>query len=99
MDFSRLKKLTFTRPDYNKFPALRLCLDVAQKGGTYPCVLNAANEEVVGAFLDGRLKFSRIYDIVECVVQKHHSIEDPNLTEIWKADRWARGEARSLILN
>lgn len=97
MDFFKLKKLTFKRPDFRKFPALGLCFQVGRKGGTLPCVLNAANEEAVEAFLSRRLRFSKIYDIVERVVLKHKTIAMPNLKEIGQADRWAREQAQRLI--
>ena len=99
MDFSRFKKLTFAQVDQRKFPALDLCFYAAQKSGTLPCVLNAADEEAVEAFLTGYLSFSRIYKVVEKVVLKHTRIKKPALDQILAADQWAREEARKIIFN
>ncbi len=97
MNFFRLGKLTFRRPDRKKFPALDLCFEVAQKGGSLPCVLNAADEEAVEAFLNGRLTFSKIYKVIEKIVLKHKMIVNPRLKDILASDGWARGEARRVI--
>ncbi len=97
MNFFKLKKLTFKRPDLNKFPSLRLAMEVAKKGGTLPCVLNAANEEAVEAFLSGRLNFSKIFRTVEKIVCRHKLKENPDLNTIWQVDRWAREETLRLI--
>ena len=97
MDFFQLKKLTFSKPDHSKFPALKLCYDVARKGGSLPSVLNAANEEAVEAFLKGVLNFSKIYSVVEKVVLKHTIIPHPSIKEVLAADAWAREEAKGLI--
>ena len=99
MDFSKLGKLTFKKPDLGKFPAVDLCYHVAKKEGTYPCVLNAANEEAVKAFLEGSLKFSGIYKVAEKVVLRHRGLLKPTLNEIWQADHWAREEAQKIILS
>ena len=97
LDFFRMGPLNFSRPDVKKFPALNLCFHVARKGGSLPCVLNAADEEAVDAFLNGRLGFSKIYKVVEKVVLKHRIIKMPGLDELFEADRWARAEAQSAI--
>ena len=99
MDFFKLKRLTFKRPDLNKFPSIKLCFYAGKKGGTLPAVLNAANEVAVEAFLSKRLPFSKIYKIVEKVVLKHKILTASSLEEIWQADDWAREQARRLILN
>lgn len=97
MDFIKLRALTFEKPDLKKFPSLSLCRYAAEEDGTLPCVLNAANEEAVGAFLEGRLVFSKIYKIVEQVVLRHKNIKKPALSRIFEADGWAREEARRLL--
>ena len=71
-----------------------LALKVAERGGTLPSVLNAANEMAVTAFLQQGIKFSQIYDIVERVVSKHRLTTNPKLEDVLAADRWARQEAR-----
>ncbi len=97
IDFFKLKQLNFQKPDFKKFPSLALAIDVARKSGTLPSVLNAADEEAVDAFLSERIKFSKIYPIVEKVVAKHHSINNPRINDILEADCWARQEARKVI--
>ncbi len=97
MNFFQLKKLTFDRPDRRKFPALDLCFHVARRGGTLPCVLNAADEEAVEAFFKGDLSFSQITKVIEKVVLRHKMIKNPDLKEILDSDQWARQEAQSRI--
>jgi 1-deoxy-D-xylulose-5-phosphate reductoisomerase len=97
MDFYRLGRLTFARPDMKKFPALRLAIDVARKGGTFPCVLNAADEQAVEAFLNGKIGFLKIQEIVEKVVRLHRGVCDPDLEDIFEADQSAREDARRII--
>ncbi len=97
LNFLQLRKLTFSPPDYTKFPSLKLCYHVARKGGSLPSVLNAADEEAVAAFLRGGLNFSKIYSVVEKVVIKHKIIPNPAMKEILDADSWAREETKRLI--
>lgn len=97
LDFFALKNLTFERPDLKKFPALGLAIHAAKKGGTFPSVLNAADESAVNAFLKGRLKFTQIYKVVEKVVRKHKTSSNAALEDIFGADQWAREEAEAII--
>jgi 1-deoxy-D-xylulose-5-phosphate reductoisomerase len=97
MDFFALKRMHFEKPNFKKFPALRLAMDVAEKSGTLPSVLNAADEEVVEAFLAGKIRFTQIYPIVEKAVAQHRSVEHPNLKSILEADRWAREEVKKYV--
>lgn len=97
LDFIALKSLNFEKPDLKKFPSLALAFHVAKKGGTLPCVLNAADEEVVDAFLKGKIPFAKIYDTVEKVVLKHRSVKDPDIEKILAVDQWARLETRKLL--
>jgi len=97
LDFFHLKKLTFDRPELKKFPALALAFESIRKGGTLPCVLNAADEEAVDAFLEGRIKFTKIYTVVERVVRKHKLVKVRGLNDIFAADQWAREEAGRII--
>lgn len=97
INFFKLKSLTFSKPDLEKFPCLRMAIDTAKKGGTFPCVLNASNEEVVSAFLNGRIDFIDIPKIIEKVLFKHRGIKNPNLDQLLKVDSWARKETRKLI--
>ncbi|MBP6343550.1 MAG: 1-deoxy-D-xylulose-5-phosphate reductoisomerase [Candidatus Omnitrophica bacterium] len=97
LDFFSLKSLNFEKPDLKKFPALALAFHAARKGGTLPCVLNAADEEAVDAFLHNRISFTKIYDAVERVVLKHKLIKSPGLQDILDVDGWAREETRKLL--
>ncbi|MBI4803591.1 MAG: 1-deoxy-D-xylulose-5-phosphate reductoisomerase [Elusimicrobia bacterium] len=98
MDFFRLKKLDFVKPDFRKFPCLELAFEAARKGGAYPAVLNAANEAAVEAFLKGRILFTDIPGIVEETLGFHHSRDAaaPTLAEAVETDQWARAKAAEL---
>ena len=97
IDFTRLRQLTFRKPDYKKFPSLALAIEVGRRGGTLPAVLNASDEMAVGAFLKRRLPFTGIHKLVERVVQKHKIVAAPSFSQILAADQWARQEAGRLI--
>ena len=97
LDFIKQKRLTFQKPDFRKFPSLKLCYEVALKSGSLPSVLNAANEEAVDAFLRQKIKFSQINKIVQKVVRRHKMIKNPNLRMILESDRWAREQTRKEI--
>ncbi|HOY08784.1 MAG TPA: 1-deoxy-D-xylulose-5-phosphate reductoisomerase [Candidatus Omnitrophota bacterium] len=97
LDFFEMKRLTFAKPNIKKFPSLALAIEVAGRGGTLPSVLNAADEEAVQAFLNERIPFSGIYNIVEKIVRSHIMIRNPGIPDILAADAWARQEARKRI--
>jgi len=90
LDFSRWSSLTFQEPDLDKFSCLRLAYQAITDGGTAPTVLNAANEEAVLAFLDERLKFGDIAQMVDGALQRHHHHREVELESVMAADRWAR---------
>ena len=80
LDFGALSALTFQKPDFDRFPCLKLAYQAMNAGGAAPCVLNAANEVAVAAFLDKRIKFTNIAKVVaHCLAQDfsdgHHDIE------------------------
>ncbi len=93
LDFGKLAKLEFAAPRLDHFPALNLARRAGETGGTLPAVMNAANEVAVSAFLDRRIAFPRIWQLVEEVMNRHASVANPNLDAILDADRWARDEA------
>ena len=97
LDFGKLSKLEFSKPRYDDFPALNLARKAGEAGGTLPAVLNAANEIAAAAFLDRRIRFPRIWQMVEEVMNHHSTVAHPNLDEILRADQWAREEARRLV--
>ena len=96
IDFSKTKNISFQNPNYRKFPALGLCYMVAKKGGTYPACLNSANEEAVGLYLGGKLKFTGITEVVKKVLSRHKNIANPSLDEILCVDKWAKEEVKGL---
>ena len=73
LDFGTLAALTFREPDFSRFPCLQLAYDAMHAGGSAPCVLNAANEEAVAAFLGGRIRFTDIARVVENSLSAHVS--------------------------
>ena len=97
LDFSKLSKLEFFPPRYNDFPALNIARRAGAIGGTLPAVMNAANEIAVAAFLDGRVRFPGIWQIVEEVMNRHTPVAHPDLDAILEADQWARAEARKCV--
>lgn len=89
--------LTFEHPDMERFPCLRLAYDALAAGGTMPVCLNAANEELVAAFLDRRVGFSDIPRHIEGVMQRHPNAAARSLEDLVEVDGWARAAARELI--
>jgi 1-deoxy-D-xylulose-5-phosphate reductoisomerase len=91
-DFSQAMTLVFEPPDPARFPAVRLGHEAADRGGTCGAVLNAANEQAVGGFLEGRLRFTDIVDVCARVLDEHPFQPDPSLDEVRRLDAWARQE-------
>jgi 1-deoxy-D-xylulose-5-phosphate reductoisomerase len=96
-DFVSIGKLTFEKPDIKKFPCLSLAYTACETGRTLPAVLNAANEVAVAAFLENRLPFIKIPQIIEETMEHHSVVADPTLGDILEADQWARKQAEDLI--
>ena len=96
-DFVSIGKLTFEKPDIKKFPCLALAYAACEAGRTLPAVLNAANEVAVAAFLEDRLSFIKIHQIIEKTMEHHSVVTDPTLDDILEADQWARKQAEDLI--
>src|SRR5438309_2814534 len=97
LDFRKLSKLEFEVPRYDDFPALNLARYAGETGGTLPAVMNAANEIAVAAFLDRRVRFPHIWQVVQEVMNRHTSVAHPDLDEILRADQWARAEAAKTL--
>lgn len=97
VDFFKLGSLTFESPDLTKFPCLTMALEAINKGGNAPCILNAANEIAVDAFLNERIKFTAIPHIVEKTIEKSLFIQAPTLEQIFQSDLHTREIALSLI--
>jgi len=96
LDWDGIGRFDFERPDYTRFPCLRLGIEAGEKGGTYPAALCAADEVAVALFLEGRIRFVDIAGVVEKVLAKHCSVAQPALEDIMAADGWAREAARAL---
>ncbi len=97
LDLVKLAGLTFEEPDEVRFPCLALARQVASEDNTLPCVLNAANEVAVEAFLKGAIKFSGISELIERVLHQHKPIARPSLDDIFEADKWSRVSCHDLI--
>ena len=101
MDFFKLAKLDFIKPDFKKFPCLELSFDSARKGGSYPCVLNAANEIAVDSFLKGQIGFCDIPKVIAKTLSLHRPASSivPSFGDISEIDEWARLKAQEVIRN
>ena len=96
IDFARIGKLTFFEPDREAFPLLALAERVARVGGTLPCIMNAANEEAVALFLNEKIGFTDIADLVQKTVDSYESIQNPSLSDIETVNIEARAFVRNL---
>jgi 1-deoxy-D-xylulose-5-phosphate reductoisomerase len=97
LDLVKAGTLTFEAPDLDRFPCLRLAAAAAGEDNTIPCVLNAANEVVVAAFLKRTIRFYEISQYIERVVELHKPVTQPTLDDILDADHWAREAANELL--
>jgi 1-deoxy-D-xylulose-5-phosphate reductoisomerase len=97
LDFRKAKELTFEEPDLKTFRNLTLAMEALNKGGNLPCVLNAANEIAVYAFLRNRIGFLDMTDVIERTMQKVSFIREPSLDDYFESDGEARHYAADLI--
>lgn len=97
IDWTAAQSWEFAPLDDEAFPAVRLAREVGAAGRTFPAVYNAANEEAVDAFHDGRIGFTDIVDTVARVVDRHEAPGDLTLEALAEAERWARATAEQLI--
>jgi 1-deoxy-D-xylulose-5-phosphate reductoisomerase len=97
LDLIRAARLDFEAPDVGRFPCLRLAREAAEAGGTLPAVLNAANEVAVDAFLNRRLAFMDIPNVIECVMGQHRNAAVTALQDVFDADEWARVRAHAAV--
>lgn len=93
LDLTKLSQLEFENPDLEKFPCLSLAYRALRTGGTLPAAMNAANEIAVQAFLDGKIRLSEIYEIIESVMNNHKSEPVASLEIVRAVDQQARAEA------
>jgi 1-deoxy-D-xylulose-5-phosphate reductoisomerase len=96
-DFKKIKNLTFEEPDLRTFRNLGLAMEALQKGGNLPCVMNAANEIAVYAFLRNRIGFLDMTDVIEKTMERIHFIQHPTMEQYSASDEEARYFAADLI--
>lgn len=96
-DFKKVSTLNFEEPDYKTFRNLSLAIEAMKKGGNLPCVLNAANEIAVYAFLRNRVSFLDMTDVIEKTMAKIPFIENPTIEEYFESDGEARSFAADII--
>ena len=97
LDFWNMRDLTFEEPDTSTFKGLRFAYEAGEMGGSMPCVMNAANEIAVGAFLRDEIHFLDIYDVIEETMLKRPCILEPELEELFAEDAWARSFAAEFL--
>ena len=95
--FTEFPELTFEKPDTKIFRNLAVSFEALEKGGNWPCILNAANEVAVDAFLSKRIGFLDIPDVIEKSLEKSDYIRAPVLEDYFESDRQAREVARAII--
>jgi len=98
LDLTEIAKLTFCRPDHDRFPCLSLGYESLRIGGTMPATMNAANEIAVEAFLNGGIRFTDIAEIIRSTMDVHSTKEIETLEDALEADRWAREKAESFVV-
>ena len=99
LDFSKMTELTFEQPDTNRFRCLALAYEALNQGGNMACIVNAANEVVVSAFLKDRIPFLRMSEVIEQSMAKVPFIQTPTYEDYVATDAEARRVAENLILN
>ena len=97
LDLAEIGRLTFFKPDHDRFPCLRLGYEALRIGGTMPATMNAANEVAVEAFLHGGIRFVDSPDIIQSTMEAHTPREFDSLGPALEADRSAREKAESLV--
>ena len=90
LDFGRLREIDFEEPDMETFQGLALAFAAGRKGGIMPTVFNAANEEAVALFLDRKIPYLAITDLISGAMERCRQAENPSLEEILEAEAWAR---------
>jgi len=97
LDLAKLSSLHFETPDFDRFPCISLAYRALKTGGTLPAAMNAANEEAVSAFIDGRINFAHIPQVIAEVMDDHQPGSVTGLDVILDTDRAARKSAQDAI--
>ena len=87
MDFATLSQLTFEKPDMDTFYGLRLAMEAGKTGGSLPTVFNAANELAVSKFLNRKIRYLEIPEIIEICMRNHKNIANPTVEEILQTEQ------------
>lgn len=87
LDFGTLTQITFEKPDMETFYGLKLAFEAGRRGGSLPTVLNAANERAVAMFLDRKIRYPEIPEIIQSCMENHKNIPDPTVEEILKTEQ------------
>ncbi len=98
LNFAELGSMTFHAPDFEKFPGLRLAYQALEKGGNMACIMNAANEVAVAAYLEGRIGFYDITDIVEKCMNDGPFIASPDMDDIFRTNEETLKMAGNLVI-
>ncbi|MCK5594640.1 1-deoxy-D-xylulose-5-phosphate reductoisomerase [bacterium] len=96
LDLTKISRLHFSVPNFDKFPCLKFAYEAGSIGGTMPAVLNGANDVAVNLFLKKKIKFLDIPKIIEKVMDKHNVIQKPCLDDILASDEWAGRTAHEI---
>ncbi len=97
LDFPKLQSMTFFAPDRKKFPCLQLAYDAMALGGTAPAIMNAANEVAVQAFLEKKISFQKIPELIEQALAKQKNHVSPDLEHTFQSDHKTREYVRTLL--
>ena len=97
--FAEIARLDFEEPDFEKFPTVKLAYKAGKMGGTATACINAANEEAVFAFLEGKIKLYQIYEITKQMLDEHNLIKKPDIDEIFEVDRSVREKVKQMFSN
>ena len=97
LELTQMRELTFAAPDFSEFPCLKLAMQAAERGGTAPALMNAANETAVAAFCNHAISFLQISDVVEEVLSQGDILDDSDLESVLGADAQGRRLAATFI--
>lgn len=95
--FANIARLDFEKPDFEKFPSVKMAYEAGKIGGSATVCMNAANEEAVFAFLEDKIKLYEIYQITSKMMEQHHLVKKPSIDEIFEIDKEVRVKTRELI--
>lgn len=95
--FADIARLDFEKPDFEKFPSVKMAYEAGKNGGSATVCMNAANEEAVFAFLEDKIKLYEIYQITSKMMEQHHLVKKPSIDEIFEIDKEVRVKTRELI--